>query len=58
MGLIVRKRVPIHADDEWVNLSKSGASVSKRVGRRVTVNSRGRVYVRLAKGLSFRGRLF
>lgn len=36
-----------------LNLSKSGASVSKKAGR-VTVNSRGRGSVRIAKGLSFR----
>lgn len=60
MGLYYRRKLPIHADrdDEWVNLSKHGASVSKRVGKRVTVNSRGRVYVRLARGLSWRGKLF
>lgn len=39
-----------------LNLSKSGASVSKKAGR-VTVNSRGRGSVRLAKGLSFRFKL-
>ena len=36
-----------------LNLSKRGASVSRRAGR-LTVNSRGRGSVRLAKGLSFR----
>jgi hypothetical protein len=36
-----------------VNLSKTGLSVSKRVGR-VTANSRGRVSVRILPGLSFR----
>lgn len=40
-----------------LNLSKSGASVSKRTGR-VTMNSRGRGSVRIAKGLSFRFKLW
>lgn len=40
-----------------VNLSKSGASVSKRAGR-VTVNSRGRASIRTpVKGLSIRFKL-
>jgi len=36
-----------------LNLSKSGASISKKAGR-ITVNSRGRGSIRIAKGLSFR----
>jgi hypothetical protein len=36
-----------------VNMSKSGASVSKRKGR-VTVNSRGRLTIRLGRGIGFR----
>lgn len=52
MGLIFRKRVRLGRTGH-VNLSKSGASVSKRVGR-VTANSRGRVSVRILPGLSFR----
>src|SRR4051794_36185445 len=39
-----------------LNLSKSGASVSKRVGR-VTLSTRGRGSIRIAKGLSFRFKL-
>jgi len=35
-----------------LTLSKSGASVSERVGR-VTLNSRGRVRVRIAPGISW-----
>jgi hypothetical protein len=53
MGLIFRRRVKLD-DDTAVNVSNSGASVSRRFGRRVTVNSRGRVSVRLLPGLSFR----
>ena len=53
MGLIFRKRVRLD-DDTALNLSNSGGSVSRRVGKRVTVSSRGRVSVRLGPGLSFR----
>ena len=38
-----------------LNVSKSGVSASKRMGR-VTVNSRGGFAVRLLKGLSYRKR--
>ncbi|HEY3714377.1 MAG TPA: DUF4236 domain-containing protein [Jatrophihabitantaceae bacterium] len=52
MGLIFRKRVKL-TDDTAVNVSRSGASVSRRVGR-VTLNSRGGGRVRIAPGLSWR----
>lgn len=39
-----------------LNLTQSGASVSKRFGR-VRISSRGRGSVRLGKGLSFRFKL-
>lgn len=52
MGLIYRKRKSV-GKNTWLNISKSGASASKRVGR-VTVNTRGGVRVRLGKGLSWR----
>ena len=51
MGLIFNRRKTI-APDTYVNVSKGGVSVSKRVGR-VTVNSRGRVSIRICKGLRF-----
>ncbi len=54
MGLAFRKRIDV-GDQTAVNVSKGGASLSKKVGP-VTVNSRGRVTVRLAKGLSYRSR--
>jgi hypothetical protein len=53
MGLIFRRRVKLD-DDTALNLSTSGASVSRRIGKRVTVSSRGRVSIRLLPGLSFR----
>ena len=52
MGLIFRKRVRT-SRTSWLNMSKSGVSESARAGR-VTVNSRGRVTVRLGNGLSWR----
>lgn len=55
MGLQYRRRVPVRRGS-WLNLSGSGVSASQRVGR-VTVNSRGRVFVRLARGLYWRGRV-
>ncbi len=53
MGLIYRKRIRV-SDSEHVNVSRSGLSLSKRFGNRVTVNSRGRVSVRILPGLSWR----
>ena len=52
MGFTYRRRKSI-GSGSWLNVSKSGASVSKRVGR-VTLNSRGGGRIRIAKGLSFR----
>jgi Protein of unknown function (DUF4236) len=46
VGLIYRKRERL-TPAAWLNLSKSGVSVSKRVGR-VTFNTRGRARVRIA----------
>lgn len=43
-------------DGTRVNYSKSGASVTKKVGP-ISVNSRGRVTLRIAKGLSFSKKL-
>lgn len=55
MGLVFQRRKRIARDTD-VNVSKSGASVSRRAGR-VTLNSRGRGSVRIARGLSFRFKL-
>lgn len=54
MGLQFRKRKKI-GKDSWVNVSGSGASMSKKIGP-VTFNSRGGVWVNLPGGLTFRGR--
>jgi hypothetical protein len=52
MGWSYRRRVRL-GGGAWANLSRRGASVSKRVGR-VTFNSRGGGRVRIMRGLSFR----
>jgi hypothetical protein len=52
MGLIYRRRRRV-GRNTWFNLSKSGASVSERVGP-MTVNSRGQIRLRLGRGLSWR----
>lgn len=55
MGLIFRRRKSL-GKGTILNVSNRGASVSKRAGR-VTVNSRGRVSVRILPGLSWRFKL-
>ncbi|WP_081998571.1 DUF4236 domain-containing protein [Sinomonas humi] len=52
MGLIYRKRFTLGRNTS-VNVSKSGVSVSERVGP-VTFNSRRGVTLRLAPGLTWR----
>lgn len=52
LGFIFRKRVRLGKNGH-LNISKSGASVSEQLGP-VSLNSRGRVTVRLLPGLSFR----
>lgn len=52
MGLVFRKRIKT-GKRTGVNLSKSGASVSRR-GKRVSVSSKGRGSIRLGKGVSWR----
>ena len=55
MGFVFRSRNGI-GKGTFLNLSKSGASVSKRVGR-ASLSSRGRGSIRLFKGLSYRFKL-
>ena len=52
MGLIFRKRVKTSKNGS-INLSKSGASYSHRIGP-FTINSRGRISIRLGNGFSWR----
>lgn len=53
MGFVLRKSFGLGRRTR-LNLSRRGASVSRRVGP-VTVNSRGGFTIRLLKGLSYRG---
>lgn len=52
MGLLFRKSIRAGKNTR-VNLSGSGASVTHRVGP-IGINSRGRITIRLGKGISFR----
>jgi hypothetical protein len=52
MGLVWNRRKRL-GKGVTLNLSKGGASLSKRRGR-VTINSRGRASIRLGRGFSFR----
>ncbi|MGI8761757.1 MAG: DUF4236 domain-containing protein [Jatrophihabitantaceae bacterium] len=52
MPFVFRKRVRT-GRSSWLNVSRTGISESRRVGR-VTLNSRGGARIRLAPGLSFR----
>lgn len=53
MGFSYRRRVRT-GRSSWINLSKSGPSVTFRKGP-FSVNSRGRFTARIAPGLSYRG---
>ena len=55
MGLVFYRRRRL-GRSTFLNLSRSGASVSKRVGR-LSLSSRGRGSIRLGKGLSWRFKL-
>jgi hypothetical protein len=52
MGFVFRKRAKLGKTGH-INLSKSGGSISEKVGP-VTFNSRGRGSIRILPGLSFR----
>jgi hypothetical protein len=52
MAFIYRKRIRMGKRGS-INLSKSGISASERLGP-LTVNSRGRISLRLLPGLTFR----
>lgn len=54
MGILFRDRKKV-GKNSWINFSKSGASVSTKIGP-LTVNSRGGVWVKLPGGLNYRGK--
>ena len=53
MGLIWRRQVRVD-DDTDANVSTGGASLFRRIGRRLRINSRGGGSFRLGRGLSWR----
>jgi len=55
MGISYRKRIKI-GKNTYVNLSKSGVSISQKVGK-TTINSRGQVTVNLGNGIVYRKKL-
>ncbi len=52
MGISYRKRIKI-GDDTYLNISKSGVSVSQKVGK-TTINSKGTTTVSLGNGITYR----
>ncbi len=52
MGISYRKRIKI-GKNTFVNISKSGVSVSLKVGK-ITINSKGRMTVNLGNGVIYR----
>jgi hypothetical protein len=56
MGFVFRRSLGL-GRGRRLNLSKSGTSMSQRLGR-VTLNSRGRGSIRLLPGLSYRFKLW
>jgi hypothetical protein len=52
MPLIIRKRFGL-GRGQHLNVSKSGVSVSQRLGR-VSINSRGGITVRILPGVTWR----
>ncbi len=53
MGLSFRKRIAL-GNGIYLNFSKSGISISKKVGKRLTVNSKRGVTVNLGNGVSYK----
>ncbi|WP_083893966.1 DUF4236 domain-containing protein [Corynebacterium capitovis] len=54
MGFLFRSRKKV-GKNSWINVSKSGASMSTKLGP-VTVNSRGGVWMNLPGGFTYRGK--
>jgi len=56
MGFVLRRSLVL-GRRRRLNVSRSGASVSQRLGR-LTINSRGKGSIRLLPGLSYRFKLW
>ena len=52
MGISYRKRIKM-GDGTFLNISKSGISVSKKVGK-TTINSRGTTTINLGNGITYK----
>lgn len=52
MGISYRKRIKV-GDGTFLNISKSGVSVSQKVGK-TTINSRGTTTVNHGNGITYR----
>lgn len=52
MGINYRKRIKI-GDDTYLNISKSGISVSKKIGK-TTINSKGTTTISFGNGITYR----
>ena len=52
MGINYRKRIKI-GDDTFLNISKTGTSVSMKRGK-ATINSRGTITLNLGGGMTYR----
>ena len=54
MGISYRRRVKI-GDDTYINLSKSGTSISKKVGNSTINLTKGTITTNLGNGMVYRG---
>lgn len=52
MGISYRKRIKV-GDGTFLNISKSGVSISQKVGK-TTINSRGTITINLGNGITYR----
>ncbi len=52
MGISYQKRIKV-GDGTFLNISKSGVSISQKVGK-ITINSKGTTTVNLGKGVTYR----
>lgn len=52
MGISYRKRIKV-GDGTFLNISKSGFSISQKVGK-TTINSRGTTTINFGNGITYR----
>lgn len=56
MGFLSYRKPVKLGQGTQLNISKSGVSASKKIGKRITVNSSGRITVRIAPGLVWKSK--